>query len=163
MHLLAKEEYGLRCMLQVAHHHGGADQSLTIPQVALAEGLSTDYVAQLMRALRRGGLLTSTRGAGGGYKLAREASAITVWEVIEVLGGTFFPESFCEEHPGRRRDCVRSADCAVRALWQKVEATVRSLLAGITLADMQASEVDVLYMLTSRDGSTLPAEVREEA
>ena len=160
MHLLAKEEYGLRCMLQVARH-AADEQSLTIPQVATAEGLSTDYVAQLMRALRRGGLLTSTRGAGGGYRLARDPASITVWEVIEVLGGSFFPESFCEDHPGRRRDCVRSSNCSVRALWQKVEVTVRSLLAGITLADMQASEVDVLYMLNDPLGGMVDRAARE--
>ena len=88
MHLLAQEEYGLRCLLQVARHHGS--QPLTISEIAEAEGLSPEYTAKLMRALRKGGLVVSTRGAGGGYHLARPAAAITPWQVIQVLGGSFF-------------------------------------------------------------------------
>ncbi len=145
MHLLAQEEYGLRCMLQVVRS-GGA-QPLTIPQIAEAEGLSSEYTAKLMRTLRQGGLLTSTRGAGGGYQLARPAAEITAWHVIQVLGGSFFPEGFCESHPGQRRDCVRSTDCSVRALWQKLEAVVREVLESVSLADMQRREPDLLHLL----------------
>jgi len=154
MHLMAQEEYGLRCMLQVARSDGTAP--LTIPQIAEAEGLSTEYTAKLMRTLRQGGLLTSTRGAGGGYHLARPAEEITAWEVLQVLGGSFFPEGFCESHPGQLRDCIRSTDCSVRALWQKVEGAVRALLESVTLADMQRREPAVLALLEAREKSTGP-------
>jgi Rrf2 family protein len=146
MHLFAQEEYGLRCMLQVARN--GGEEPLSIPQIADAEGLSTEYAAKLLRTLRQGGLLTSSRGAGGGYRLARPASQITAWDVIEVLGGSFFPESFCEAHPGQLRDCVRSSNCSVRALWHKVEGAVRGILARVTLADMQHNEAQVLQLLS---------------
>jgi Rrf2 family protein len=154
MHLFAQEEYGLRCMLQVAR--SGGEQPLSIPQIAEAEGLSTEYAAKLLRTLRQGGLLTSSRGAGGGYRLARPASEITAWDVIEVLGGSFFPDSFCEAHPGQLRDCVRSSNCAVRALWLKVEGVVRAMLTRITLADMQHSEAQVLHLLSIPDLSPRP-------
>lgn len=148
MHLLAQEEYGLRCILQVARSTG--DLPLTIPQIAEAEGLSTEYTAKLMRTLRQGGLLTSTRGAGGGYHLARPAAEITAWDVMQVLGGSFFPEGFCDSHPGQLRDCVRTPDCSVRALWQRVEIAVRSILGSVTLADLQRREPDLLVLLEAR-------------
>jgi Rrf2 family protein len=146
MHLLAQEEYGLRCMLQVARSKG--EEPLTIPEIADAEGLSAEYTAKLMRALRRGGLVVSTRGAGGGYRLARPAGEITAWEVLQVLGGSFFPEGFCESHPGQRRDCIHSTNCSVRALWRTVEDAVRSVLGKITLADLQKPEAAMLLWLS---------------
>jgi Rrf2 family protein len=155
MHLFAQEEYGLRCMLQVARN--GGQEPLSIPQIADAEGLSTEYAAKLLRTLRQGGLLTSSRGAGGGYRLARPASEITAWDVIEVLGGSFFPESFCEAHPGQLRDCVRSSNCSVRALWHKVEGAVRGILSRVTLADMQHKEAQVMQLLSATEGNLASA------
>jgi Rrf2 family protein len=146
MHLLAQEEYGLRCMLQVAR--SGGEDPLTIPQIAEAEGLSAEYTAKLMRALRQGALVTSTRGAGGGYRLARPASEITAWEVLQVLGGSVFPEGFCESHPGQRRDCIHTGNCSVRALWQTIEDTLRGVLGKITLADLRKPESEMLVWLS---------------
>ena len=146
MHLLAQEEYGLRCILQVVRNTG--ESPLTIREIAKAEGLSSEYTAKLMQELRRGGLMTSTRGVGGGYQLARPANEITCWDAVQVLGGSFFPENFCEAHPGQLRDCIHSTDCSVRALWSTVESTVRALLERITLEDMQKCEPDVLVQLT---------------
>jgi Rrf2 family protein len=156
MHLLAQEEYGLRCILQVARR--GPEESLTIPQIAEAEGLSAEYTAKLMRALRRGGLVVSTRGAGGGYRLARPAAEITAWEVLQVLGGSFFPESFCETHPGQRRDCIHSTNCSVRALWRTVEHTVSAVLQRITLSDMRKPETEMMVWLSEPppDPTALP-------
>ena len=136
MQLLAQEEYGLRCLLALARH---ADPR-TIHEIAAAEGLSPDYAAKLLRELRRGGLVESTRGAAGGYRLARAAGAITAWDAIEVLGGALFPERFCECHPGRAARCVRSQDCALRAIWRAADEAVRSVLSRVTLADLLTNE-----------------------
>ncbi len=89
----------------------------------------------------------STRGAGGGYHLARPAAEITPWEVIGVLGGSFFPDGFCENHPGQLLDCVHTTDYAVRSLWRKVEGVVRELLQSITLEDLQQREQHMLLRL----------------
>ena len=92
MHLSAQEEYGLRCLARLARHEGA--DPVRIQDIAEAEGLSPEYVAKLMRILRNGGIVTSTRGAAGGYHLRRPAAEITLWEAIEVLGGPFFHDSF---------------------------------------------------------------------
>jgi len=138
MQLLASEEYGLRCLLQVAGADAG--RPVAISHIAEAEGLSPQYAAKLMRQLRMGGLVDSVRGAEGGYRLTRPANAVTVWEVLEVLGGPFYSEGFCGCHAGQRRDCVRSSDCSVRALWRTVQATLCETLSGITLQDLRRDE-----------------------
>ncbi|UCE87707.1 MAG: Rrf2 family transcriptional regulator [Deltaproteobacteria bacterium] len=145
MHLLALEEYGLRCLLRVASH-AGADP-LTIPAIAEAEGLSPEYAAKLLRKLRIGGLLTSARGAGGGYRLARPADQITIWEAVDVLGGEFFPASFCECHGGQRNECVRLTDCSLRALWRRLDETLRETLEAITVQDLARREPAVEVLL----------------
>jgi Rrf2 family protein len=138
MQLLASEEYGLRCLIQVSRSASGAPVSIS--QIADAEGLSPEYTAKLLRVLRLGGLVESVRGAEGGYRLARPAEAISVWSALEVLGGAFFSEEFCECHGGLQRKCVRSTDCGLRALWRAVQAALRETLSGIHLADLQRDE-----------------------
>ena len=105
MHLSSQEEYGLRCLLQLARHDG--DEPMPIQEIAELEGLTPEYVAKLMRVLRKGGLVTSTRGAAGGYRLDRPADEITLWDAVEILGGPLFPESFCE-NASRRAARLRS-------------------------------------------------------
>ena len=134
MQLLATEEYGLRCLLQVAAQQN--DAPVTTQQVAHAEGIGPEYAARLLRELRAGGLLESTRGASGGYRLTRPAAEISVWDAMLALGGEFFPEEFCVCHPGRRRECVHSTDCSIRAVWRRLQAVLTETLAGISIAEL---------------------------
>ncbi|HTO71519.1 MAG TPA: Rrf2 family transcriptional regulator [Myxococcota bacterium] len=154
MQLLAQEEYGLRCLLQVARHAG--PDPLTIPEIAESEGLSPEYAAKLMRALRRAELVASTRGAGGGYRLARPANEITAWQVVRALGGSIFPQEFCESHPGQRHDCVHSLGCSIRGLWGAVEGAVRGVLDAVTIAEL--ARVESTHLITRID--TAPSETR---
>lgn len=149
MQLLASEEYGLRCLLQVAS--GEARGPVSIPAVARAEGLSAEYAAKLLRRLRLAGLLTSTRGADGGYRLARPAEEITVWCALEALGGEFFGEAFCACHAGQRRRCARSSDCSLRPLWRELQAAVRQRLEAVRLVDLLREEPAVAAWLSNHD------------
>ncbi|MFI5317714.1 MAG: RrF2 family transcriptional regulator [Myxococcota bacterium] len=153
MQLLAQEEYGLRCLLQVARH--ASPDPITIPEIAQSEGLSPEYAAKLLRALRQAELVVSTRGASGGYRLARPAREITAWAAVQALGGSLFPREFCESHPGQRHDCVHTAGCSIRGLWGAVESAVRGVLEGVTIAEL--AHVDTSHLITSID--TAPAEV----
>ncbi len=148
MHLTAQEEYGFRCVLQVAQHEGSP---LTIPAIAAREGLSPEYTAKLMRALRRAGLVTSTRGPAGGYRLARPATEISAWQVIESLGGSFFPDEFCDTHRGQLTSCVHITSCAIRSLWSVVESSVCSVLDKVTLADFKRDERAMVVWLEGPD------------
>ncbi len=138
MHLSAQEEYGLRCLVQVARRCG--EGPVGIAEVADAEGLSPDYTAKLLRVLRQGELLTSTRGAAGGYVLARPATAISVWQALEILGGPLFSESLCNSHAGLKADCVHMGDCSMRSMWTWLGDAVRAALSAISLSDLLTSE-----------------------
>ena len=149
MQVLASEEYGLRCLLQVAR--GGEEAPVSIPAVARAEGLSVDYAAKLLRRLRLAGLVRSTRGVDGGYRLARPAGEITVWSALEALGGEFFSDAFCACHTGVRRRCARSRDCSLRPLWRELQEAVRRRLERIQLADLLRDEPAMSAWLGGND------------
>ena len=154
MQLLAQEEYGLRCLIQVARHV--ADDPITIPEIAANEGLSPDYAAKLMRALRQAELVVSTRGASGGYRLSRPAREITAWQVVQALGGSLFPREFCESHPGLRHDCVHTSGCSIRGLWTAVEGAVRGVLERVTLAELANAPARTLIANIETAPAALP-------
>ncbi len=135
MRLSPHDDYGLRCLLQLARRGEGA--LVTIPTIAQAEGIGPEHTAKLMRALRQGGLVIATRGASGGYRLARPAEQITVAEVLDVLDGPLVPDDFCDHHRGRLEACPhRDRTCATGMLWRHIAAELGGILGGLTLADL---------------------------
>ena len=138
MKLSAQEEYGLRCLLHLARC--GENQSLTIPEISRAEGLSVPNVAKLMRLLRMGGLVQSARGQSGGYTLARPASQITIAVILDLLGGPLFGPSFCDRHAGRERFCMHAEDCSLRSLWSSIQTMLLAVLEKTTLEDLLCNE-----------------------
>lgn len=138
MKLTAQEEYGLRCLLQVARRAPpGSEQLLSIKDVAAAEGLSVDYAAKLLRVLRQGGLLESERGATGGYRLAEPAESISLARVMGALDSPLFSSEFCGAHTGHLQTCVHQArGCSMRALWRAIDGAVTAVLKRMTLADL---------------------------
>jgi Rrf2 family protein len=131
--ITAQEEYGIRCLLELGRRGPGA--SATIPEISRAEGISKEYVAKLMRILRRSGLVRSLRGQSGGYVLARPLEEITVGEALSALGGPLYTAGFCAQHV-HEGTCRRSIECSVRSLWNAVQEAVDDALAGKTLADL---------------------------
>lgn len=134
MKFSAQEEYGLRCMIQIAKF--GSDGSLTIPEIARVEGLSQTHVAKLLMILRKDGFITSTRGQTGGYALARPAGEINVGEILACLGGKLYDDEFCSKHAGQFSICKHAVDCSVKSLWQVIQGAVDHVLNDLTLADM---------------------------
>ena len=150
MKLSAQEEYGLRCLLFMAKK--GAGESLSIPEISRAEGLSIPNVAKLMRLLRLGGFVQSARGQAGGYTLSRSPEQITVASVMELLGGTFFGPHFCERHSGVERTCAHTSDCAIRCLWSKINLMLQEVLGHTSLQDLLASEQDLAGRIARQNG-----------
>jgi len=138
MKFSAQEEYGLRCLLQIARQGPGG--SLTIPEIASAEGLSAPYVAKLVRILRQGGFLKSTRGQSGGYALCCPAETIAVGEVLAVLGGRLYESDHCEHYSGAIPTCTHNLDCSIRSLWEAVQHGVDQVLTRTTLTMLLAGE-----------------------
>jgi Rrf2 family protein len=139
MKITAIEEYGLRVAVQLAREGSGG--SLTIPEIAEREGLSTAYVGKLLAMMRQGTLVTSARGRSGGYTLSRPAERISAAEVLRVFGGRAGDAAYCERHPGTQDACVHLGRCSLRTLWGQLESIVDQLLCGITLADLAGDRV----------------------
>jgi Rrf2 family protein len=141
MKVSSQEEYGLRCLLRIARE--GPSGSLTIPEISSAEGISISYAGKLLRLLRRGGFLTSTRGQTGGYTLARPAQEINVGEVLALLGGRLFELEFCDQHAGVAEVCTHSVDCSVRSLWNALQLVVDQVLNKTTLGNLLSNEQEM--------------------
>jgi len=141
MKFSAQEEYGIRCLIQIGKAYK-KNKALTIPEVSEAEGLSQHNAAKLLRVLRLGGILESERGQTGGYTLTRPPEIITIGEVLAVLGGRLFDESFCQSHSGAIDICTNSVDCSIRSLWKIIQDAVDSVVGKLTLNDLLGSEDD---------------------
>lgn len=151
MKITAQEEYGLRCLLGLARAVDG--HSLTIPEIATIEGLSSPYVAKLLAVLRQAGLVESVRGRLGGYRLAKPALEIGLGTVLMALGEPLFDEpGYCQKHAGSETDgmCVHINGCTLRALWVTLEHWMRHMLDQISLSDLLQSEQDIVELLRSR-------------
>jgi Rrf2 family protein len=151
MKLSAQEEYGLRCLLQMASR--GDQASLSIPEISRAEGLSIPNVAKLMRLLRLAGFVRSVRGQAGGYTLAKPASEIYVGSVLEALGGKLFGQRFCERHSGLEQVCVHNSDCGMRSLWIALQNMVEKVLFQVSLAELLLEESQMHGILSGRHGA----------
>ena len=138
MKFSSQEEYGLRCLLRIAKDSNG--KGLTIPEISHSEGMTTHNVAKLLRILRMGGFLASSRGQIGGYTLSRGANEILVSDVLSVLGGRLYDNEFCESHKGTVDICTHSIDCSIRSLWQTVQKAVDGVMNNITIKDLISTE-----------------------
>jgi Rrf2 family protein len=156
MKFSAQEEYGLRCLLQIARH--GTTGSVTIPEISRVEGLSQTHVAKLLMILRREGLISSTRGQSGGYSIAREPNKISIAEVLEALGGRLYDDEFCERHSGQMDVCKHNVDCGLKSLWQVIQTAVDQVVTRLTLADLmpQDSMSNATFMSLSERRSVVP-------
>src|SRR5918992_3744268 len=105
MKVSAQEEYGLRCLVQLAHLRGG--EFLTLSQIAKREGISTANAGKLLWILNKAGLVASIRGTKGGYHLARPASEIRLNEIIRVLDEEGV-KSHCQSYAGILEHCIHT-------------------------------------------------------
>ena len=115
MKISSQEEYGLRCLMQVARH--STENPVPISEIAMQEGLSVEYVGKLLMKLRKGELVSSVRGKAGGYVLARPAEEISLRLVLEVLSEPIYAPDYCERFAGTERTVKMSADVEEAVLY----------------------------------------------
>lgn len=140
MKISAQEEYGLRCLLQLATLRD--DESLTLPQIAAREGISVANAGKLMWLLNKAGFVQAIRGTKGGYSLARPAREIRLNEVIKVLDADAI-NSHCESYTGILQTCVHKGDCGIRPVIVGLHEIVENALSQITLAQLVGTEETV--------------------
>ena len=133
-----KAEYGVRLMVELGRQPGS--EPVALSAVAEAERLPLSYLEHLVAKLRQAELVTSTRGAHGGYQLARPAEQISMDEVVEALEGQIAPMECFHMTPEGKVLCSHEADgdhaCATKLLWTRVQGGVNKALSGTTLADL---------------------------
>lgn len=134
VHFSTRGEYGVRLMMELARHHGGGPVSLA--EMADHEALPRPYLEQLVVSLRGAGLVTSTRGARGGYQLARDPTTILMSEVLRALEGPIAPMVCASEDQAHAGLCGRTSFCNVNLLWSRVRDAVVGALDSLSLADL---------------------------
>ncbi|HMJ79997.1 MAG TPA: Rrf2 family transcriptional regulator [Candidatus Dormibacteraeota bacterium] len=134
VHFSTRGEYGVRLMVELARHHGHGPVSLA--EIADHEELPRPYLEQLVVSLRDAGLVSSTRGAHGGYALTRDPEEIRMGEVLRALEGPLAPMVCASEDPAHAAVCGRSGFCTVNPLWIKVREALATTLDSVTLADL---------------------------
>lgn len=145
MKFSAQEEYGLRCLLAIGRHH--KVKAVTIPEISKSEGISQHNVAKLLRILRLNNFLDSERGQSGGYSLTRAPEDIFIKDVLYVLGGRLYDETFCSNHSGEHLICKNTSDCSLRSLWRLIQDAVDTVIRDLTLKDLISSENKVFSIL----------------
>lgn len=133
MKISTLEEYGIRCLAQLAR----SQRKLTIGEIAAAEGLSLENAAKILARLRAIGLVTSLRGKEGGYLLSRPPQEIAVAEIIEGMNGAVFEFERCKSGADGA-GCVHDAGCGLRPVWEQLGGLVHSFLSAVSLADVVA-------------------------
>lgn len=143
MKISALEEYGLRCLLQLARAGAvagampgtEAGASVSARHIAEREGLTLENTTQILAELRRAGLVTSARGVHGGFRLARPPREITVGQLFRAFNGPI-ADDICEQYTGTRDVCTHASACNVAPVWAELSRRVYGFLDGVTVADI---------------------------
>lgn len=133
-------EYGLICALHLARRTD--EGPVTGRDVAARERLPADYVEQILLRLRRAGIVRSTRGARGGYALARAADEISVRDVIAASEFSTF-DVHCLSHPVETERCSASHACSIRPVWLMLQRKIDDVLESVRLSDLLQDEAVV--------------------
>ena len=134
MKLSTKGRYGLRAIIDLAMHSEEESETASIQSIAARQGISETYLEQLMRLLKQHQLITSVRGAGGVYRLAKDAAQISVGDVLRALEGDLNPVdcSAIRESGG----CEGADSCVTKYVWKKMNDAIQNAVDSIMLDEL---------------------------
>lgn len=129
--------YALRLMIDLAEH---SDEGfIPLKDIAKRQDISKKYLEQIIPLLNRSGLLQTSRGFGGGYRLIKPAKDYTVFEILNTTEGNMAPVACLESG---KNTCPRRNECATLPVWQGLQNVIFEYLSGITLQDVINSQKD---------------------
>ncbi|MEH6475701.1 MAG: SUF system Fe-S cluster assembly regulator [Sneathiella sp.] len=143
-------DYGVVIMSEMRHIEG---RIMTAPDLSLYTGLPVPTAAKILRILAKSGLLTSIRGAHGGYRLDRSPNQISIAEIVRVLEGPVAVTSCVDDS---HDDCSVEQCCPMRGGWEKINRAINTALEEVTLADMSHSNVKPAPLSKRIDQKTKP-------
>ena len=134
----SKAEYGVRLMVELGRQDG--ERPTSLKAIAEAEDLPLSYLEHVVASLKKAGLVESSRGAHGGYRLARPPAEIPMDEVVLALEGSIAPMECFTEAPLGKVACSHHGEashaCSTRLLWMRVQMGIVQALQGTTLAEL---------------------------
>ena len=134
MKISTKGRYALRLMIDLAQHDAAG--YIPLRDISRRQEISAKYLEQIVVQLSRAGLVTSTRGAQGGYQLARHPSEYTVGEILRITEGSLAPVACLEHDPV---ECARAEDCMTLDFWRGLYDAVNRYVDSVTLEDLVSS------------------------
>lgn len=131
MKLSTRARYGLRALIDLGIY--GETETVSIQSIAVRQRISESYLEQLMAMMKKAGLVTSTRGAGGGYRLGLPAEEISVGDVLRVLEGGL-EAAKCEGNDG---DGCQDADlCVAKIVWKRINDAITDAVDHLMLNEL---------------------------
>lgn len=130
MKMSTRMRYGLRFILNLAEHYG--NEPLFLKKISDEEEISEKYLSQIVLYLKKAGLITSIRGAKGGYVLAKKPKEISLNDVYDAIEGKMMILDCLKNQD----NCNRSVDCVFRSVWGDINETIKLKLESITLSDI---------------------------
>ncbi|MDI9472266.1 MAG: Rrf2 family transcriptional regulator [Tissierellia bacterium] len=137
MNISSRGRYGLRAMCELAM--SAEETKLSLRTIASNQDLPLRYMEHLFAQLKSAGLVESSRGAQGGYSLARRPEEITVREVVSALEGE--PSVLSCAGQSCEDECPRMESCLTKPLWEQIDLVASDLMSRITLADLLAGNI----------------------
>ena len=131
MKISTKGRYALRTMLDLAVHENGG--LIPLREISTRQGITIKYLEQVMNLLNKAGYVRSVRGAGGGYRLAKEPSQYTIGDILRVAEGSLAPVSCLEDEVNT---CPRNADCMTVDFWEGLADAINNYVDSFTLEDL---------------------------
>ena len=153
MRLTTKGRFAVTAMLDLALHSSGGPVALA--SISERQKISLSYLEQLFGKLRRRELVESVRGPGGGYNLARDASRVSVADIVRAV-----EEPIDSTQCGGRENCHDNTRCMTHDLWVELNHTVYDFLAGVSLSSLverQRTKPVNVVRTKARDSHSLPA------
>ena len=136
MMISTKGRYAIRLMIDLAQHIG--DGFISLKRISERQDISVKYLEAIVAMLNKAGMVESTRGKDGGYRLARTPEEYTVGSIIRLTEGSI-AQAVCTECG--TVCCERAADCLSMPVWVKLESVVNNYLDSITLRDLLEGKV----------------------
>ena len=142
MMISTRGRYALRMMLDLAEH---SDEGfVALKDIAQRQDISKKYLEQIIPVLNRSGLLQTSRGFQGGYRLIKKPSEYTVLEILTATEGSIAPVSCLE---GEENNCPRKGECLTLPVWQGLKDAVENYLGSITLEDILSNAAGGNYVI----------------
>ena len=139
MKLSTKSRYSVTALYELALRYGKGVVSLK--SIAQSQGLSENYLEQLMVPLRKAGIVQSMRGAQGGYLLAKKPEEITIGEIITIVEGPItLVDCLLEKPESENQPCRKAGKCVTRGVWGKVADSINAVLNSLPLYDLCRSD-----------------------